>query len=151
MIEFVWVKFSSEMTRKDCFHIVSSSSCFISFCSTSHIRLSLGRNDSGSTDFPKKRYSCPRRRVEYSIRFLEMKKAPSSKPPLNVPSGILLGVSCVLAIAFVGSIFELSSGHPQYGRELTSVILVSSLPSFLFLFYAAIQKGKDESNTSNSM
>eukprot|EP00871_Galdieria_phlegrea_P003051 jgi/Galph1/3747/GphlegSOOS_G2414.1 len=72
-------------------------------------------------------------------------REPSPKPPINLPSGLLLATSCFLAIATVGSIFELSSGHPQYGSELTTIILTVALPGFLFLFYAAIQKAREHS------
>lgn len=67
--------------------------------------------------------------------------APSS---INVPSGVLLALSSVMAISTVGCVFELSSGHPQYGYKLTSFILTVSAPAFLFLFAAAIRKGRAE-------
>lgn len=68
----------------------------------------------------------------------------SGGPPVDAPSGVLLGVSCVLAIASVGSIFELTGGHPTYGSGPTSAVLAVTLPAFLFLFYAAIRKGQQE-------
>jgi hypothetical protein len=69
-------------------------------------------------------------------------KGPSKTLP--VPSGVLLLISSVLAIASVGCIFELSGGHPQYGNTITASILVVSLPGFLYLFAAAIRKGQEE-------
>lgn len=54
-------------------------------------------------------------------------------------SGVLLGGSCVTAIAAVGSIFELSSGHPQLGGLVTGVILTLAVPLTAVLFYAAVQ------------
>lgn len=60
--------------------------------------------------------------------------------------GLLLAVSCVAAIAAVGSIFELSSGHPQYGVWLTRVILGLSMPLVVFAFLAAVR----EANANNS-
>jgi hypothetical protein len=59
----------------------------------------------------KKQWFCPQRSTSpRKLFFVAMKKEePTAKPPLNIPSGILLALSCVLAIAFVGSIFELSS------------------------------------------
>lgn len=66
------------------------------------------------------------------------------KPPINAPSVVLLLSSSVLAIASIGCVFELSSGHPTYGSTFTSVVLAISLPSFLFLYYAAIRKGQQE-------
>lgn len=57
-------------------------------------------------------------------------------------SGVLLGGSCVAAIAAVGSIFELSSGHPQLGSLVTGVILALTTPLTVILFYAAVQDAK---------
>lgn len=65
-------------------------------------------------------------------------------PPINAPSTLLLLTSCVFAIATVGCTFELSGGHPQYGQNLTAGIFVVSLPTFIFMFYAAIKKGQQE-------
>lgn len=66
------------------------------------------------------------------------------KAPIDAPSGVLLLSSSVLAIATIGCIFELTGGHPTYGFNVTAGILTVSLPSFLFLFYAAIKKGQIE-------
>ena len=57
-------------------------------------------------------------------------------------SGVLLGGSCVAAIAAVGSIFELSSGHPQLGSLTTGVILVLTVPLTVIFFYAAVQDAR---------
>ncbi|PSB14378.1 hypothetical protein C7B61_19200 [filamentous cyanobacterium CCP1] len=57
-------------------------------------------------------------------------------------SGVLLGGSCVAAIAAVGSIFELSSGNPQLGTLATGIILVLTIPLTGILFYAAVQDAK---------
>lgn len=57
-------------------------------------------------------------------------------------SGVLLGCSCVAAIAAVGSIFELSYGQPDLGPVVTSVILVASIPLTVIFFYAAVQDAK---------
>lgn len=73
-----------------------------------------------------------------------MESSKGGSVPVNLPSGLLLAVSSVLAIASVGCVFELSSGHPQYGVPLTTGILAFSLPGFLALFYAAIRKGQAE-------
>lgn len=54
-------------------------------------------------------------------------------------SGLFLGASCVAAIAAVGSIFELSSGQPELGSLVTSVILGLSLPLGGLCFYAAVR------------
>jgi len=60
-------------------------------------------------------------------------------------SGVLLLVSCVAAIAAVGSVFEISSGTPKFGTELTWVILVISIPLVVGAFYAAVK----DANSSN--
>lgn len=57
-------------------------------------------------------------------------------------SGLLLAASCVAAIAAVGSVFELSSGTPQYGTLLTGIILALSIPLGIFCFLAAVQDAK---------
>jgi hypothetical protein len=57
-------------------------------------------------------------------------------------SGVLLAGSCVTAIAAVGSIFELSSGQPDLGNLITSIILILSIPLTGILFYAAVQDTK---------
>lgn len=64
---------------------------------------------------------------------------------LPVPSAVLLLTSSVLAIAAIGCVFELSSGHPQYGTKLTSAILLVAGPAFPYLFWQAIRKGRAES------
>lgn len=53
-------------------------------------------------------------------------------------SGILLGASCVAAIAAVGCIFELTSGNPEYGTVATGIILALSAPLTLVCFLAAV-------------
>lgn len=75
---------------------------------------------------------------------ITMSEEGGSKPPIDAPSSILLLSSSVMAIASVGSVFELTGGKPMYGATVTSVILTVALPSFLFLFYAAIRKGQQE-------
>ena len=57
-------------------------------------------------------------------------------------SSLLLGVSCIAAIAAVGSIFELSSGEPELGGLVTGVILSLSIPLAGLFFYLAIQDAK---------
>ncbi|HEY9694451.1 MAG TPA: hypothetical protein V6D15_19790 [Oculatellaceae cyanobacterium] len=54
-------------------------------------------------------------------------------------SGFLLLGSCVAAIAAVGSVFELSSGEPELGSLVTSIILAASIPLSAFFFYAAVR------------
>ncbi len=57
-------------------------------------------------------------------------------------SGVLLAGSCVAAIAAVGSIFELSSGTPQWGTLVTGVILALAVPLTGIFFYAAVQDAR---------
>lgn len=49
---------------------------------------------------------------------------------------------CVLTIAAVGSIFELSSGMPKYGTSITATILGLSVPLAGWAFYAAVQEAR---------
>jgi hypothetical protein len=57
-------------------------------------------------------------------------------------SGALLGLACVCGIAVVGSIFELSSGQPEWGQIGTSVALAVSLPIGIFAFLAAVKDAR---------
>jgi hypothetical protein len=60
-------------------------------------------------------------------------------------SGLCLLGACISAIAAVGSIFELSSGSPEWGNSITTGILVISIPLCIGLFYIAVQS----SNAAN--
>ncbi len=53
-------------------------------------------------------------------------------------SGVLLLVSCVSAIASVGSIFELSSGIPELGQTVTAIILAIAIPVTVTSFVLAV-------------
>lgn len=57
-------------------------------------------------------------------------------------SGIFLAGSCVAAIAAVGSVFELSSGSPDWGTVPTTVVLGLCLPLVGVLFYAAVKDAR---------
>lgn len=57
-------------------------------------------------------------------------------------SGVFLAGSCVAAIAAVGSIFELSSGQPDWGTLPTTAVLALSLPLVALLFYAAVKDAR---------
>lgn len=57
-------------------------------------------------------------------------------------SGLFLAGSCVAAIAAVGSIFELSSGHPELGSLVTGIILTASIPLTGLFFYAAVRDAR---------
>jgi hypothetical protein len=54
-------------------------------------------------------------------------------------SGVLLLISCIAAIAGVGSVFELSYGEPELGSLTTSLILAASIPLTGGCFWAAVQ------------
>jgi hypothetical protein len=53
-------------------------------------------------------------------------------------SGVLLLLSCIAAIASVGSVFELSSGNPELGTMTTGIILVISIPLTIISFIGAV-------------
>lgn len=57
-------------------------------------------------------------------------------------SGLLLLLSCVMAIACVGSIFELSSGIPQLGQTNTTIILGISIPLAVISFVLAVMDAR---------
>jgi len=61
---------------------------------------------------------------------------------LTPKSGIFLLVSCVAAIAAVGSVFELSYGHPRYGVAMTSAILTGSIPLTGIALWAAVKDAR---------
>ncbi|GAB4347424.1 MAG: hypothetical protein Fur0042_13770 [Cyanophyceae cyanobacterium] len=57
-------------------------------------------------------------------------------------SGLFLGLSCVAAIAAVGSVFELTSGAPDWGTTATAIILALSVPLSGACFYAAVKNSE---------
>lgn len=57
-------------------------------------------------------------------------------------SGLFLLCSCVAAIAAVGSVFELSSGQPDWGTAPTSAVLAFSIPLVGIFFYAAVRDAR---------
>lgn len=57
-------------------------------------------------------------------------------------SGVLLGGSCVAAIASVGSIFELSSGQPDWGMMPTAAVLALCIPLTGLFFYFAVKDAR---------
>lgn len=113
----------------------------------------LHRPHSSSTSFKSSwsrdgfvsRQSGPRIAQRYAPKFnIVTPIQMEGNVPINAPSAVLLLSSSVLAIASIGCVFELTSGHPQYGQTITSAVLAFSLPGFLFLFYSAIRKGQQE-------
>lgn len=61
---------------------------------------------------------------------------------LTLKSGLFLMVSCVAAIAGVGSVFELSYGDPTYGNTVTTLILIASIPLTGVCFWAAVKDAR---------
>ncbi len=57
-------------------------------------------------------------------------------------SGVFLAGSCVAAIAAVGSVFELSSGSPDWGTGPTTIVLGLCVPLVGILFYAAVKDAR---------
>lgn len=57
-------------------------------------------------------------------------------------SGLFLLFSSVCAIAAVGSLFELSSGHPELGNNPTVAILLASIPLCGIWFWLAVQDAR---------
>jgi len=57
-------------------------------------------------------------------------------------SGVLLAGSCLAAIASVGSVFELSSGQPDWGVGPTRLILGICVPLVFICFYAAVRDAR---------
>lgn len=57
-------------------------------------------------------------------------------------SGVLLLFSCLAAIASVGSIFELTSGTPELGQVVTSIILTVSIPLTIVSFLLAVMDAR---------
>ena len=58
---------------------------------------------------------------------------------ITAKSGALLALCCITAIAGVGSVFELTSGHPELGTMTTGIILALSIPLTGISFWAAVQ------------
>ncbi|MGB3570753.1 MAG: hypothetical protein WA783_05895 [Phormidesmis sp.] len=57
-------------------------------------------------------------------------------------SGAYLGIACLTAIAAVGSMFELSSGNPDWGTAPTAIILALSIPAGVIAFMAAVKDAR---------
>ncbi|TVP61164.1 MAG: hypothetical protein EA343_15015 [Nodularia sp. (in: Bacteria)] len=61
---------------------------------------------------------------------------------LTPKSGLFLGGSCITAIAAVGSVFELTSGQPNFGVQATAIILGLSIPLTGLFFFAAVRDAR---------
>jgi len=67
---------------------------------------------------------------------------------MYVKGQLFLGLSIVAAIAFVGCIFELSSGEPELGKIPTLMILGASLPLSIFSFFQAVKLARASNDAS---
>jgi len=73
---------------------------------------------------------------------------------IPLPSYAFLGMSVILAISFVGSIFQLFYGDSSssvLGAPITTAILVLSGPTWVLLFVAAIKKGQVEADEDDGL
>ncbi|BAC92370.1 MULTISPECIES: hypothetical protein [Gloeobacter] len=61
---------------------------------------------------------------------------------MNIKAYALLGISCVTAIAAVGSVFELASGVPRLGTATTAIILAVTGIATPIVFWLAIKEGR---------
>jgi hypothetical protein len=57
-------------------------------------------------------------------------------------TGICLLGASISAIAAVGSVFELSSGAPELGVEVTGCILAAAIPLTGVLFFTAVKNSR---------
>jgi hypothetical protein len=57
-------------------------------------------------------------------------------------SGLCLLGSSISAIASVGSVFELTSGHPELGTVVTGSILAIAVPLTAILFVVAVRSSE---------
>jgi hypothetical protein len=57
-------------------------------------------------------------------------------------SGLFLAIACICGVAAVGSIFEISSGEPDFGMTPTIVILAASIPAGIAAFVVAVKDAK---------
>jgi hypothetical protein len=57
-------------------------------------------------------------------------------------SGLYLGIACVCGVAAVGSVFEITSGQPDWGFVATWVALGVSLPAGIASFVVAVKDAR---------
>lgn len=65
---------------------------------------------------------------------------------MYVKAQLFLGMSVIAAIAFVGCIFEITSGEPKWGTMPTVSILGLSLPLTIWAFLQAVKLAKASMN-----
>jgi hypothetical protein len=57
-------------------------------------------------------------------------------------SGLFLAIACICGVAAVGSVFEITSGEPDFGMNPTIVIMALSIPVGIAAFVAAVKDAK---------
>ncbi len=57
-------------------------------------------------------------------------------------SSLFLAIACICGVAAVGSVFEISSGEPDFGMNPTIAILVASIPAGIAAFVAAVKDAR---------
>jgi len=66
--------------------------------------------------------------------------------PNYIKAQLILLISIVAAIAFVGCIYELSYGAPDFGFAITWAILLISLPLGVYTFVKAVSLARKSMN-----
>jgi len=66
--------------------------------------------------------------------------------PDYIKAQLILLISIVAAIAFVGCIYELSYGAPDFGFAITWTILLISLPLGVYTFVKAVTLARKSMN-----
>ncbi|NJM48465.1 MAG: hypothetical protein HC860_21715 [Alkalinema sp. RU_4_3] len=57
-------------------------------------------------------------------------------------SGLLLGLACIFGVAAVGSVFEITSGQPDWGFTATWTALGVSIPGMAVAFVLAVKDAR---------
>ncbi|MFM2429044.1 MAG: hypothetical protein RLZZ511_257 [Cyanobacteriota bacterium] len=57
-------------------------------------------------------------------------------------SGLFLAIACICGVAAVGSVFEITSGQPDFGMTATIAILAASVPVGITAFVVAVKDAK---------
>ncbi len=66
--------------------------------------------------------------------------------PDYIKAQLILLISIIAAIAFVGCIYELSYGAPDFGFSITWAILLLSLPLGVYTFVKAVSLARKSMN-----
>jgi hypothetical protein len=57
-------------------------------------------------------------------------------------SGLYLGLACIFGVAAVGSVFEITSGQPDWGFTATWIALGVSIPAGIAAFVIAVKDAR---------